>query len=183
MSLPKFAPIMSSMYNKLYLYFKNLYTDYSEVFKEARQGARKSPLRASLYGAATILVLNMFRTNEGLRSYTSEVVGACNRIGSVAESCRNPRSSRFVGQMGELNCHGLLRQVDLGFSTLIYKADTNPENALFRYNCAYLRPSIKEFFNERIIDLSILGHWLFLEFNMKDYDLNEEQYEGLSEAS
>lgn len=174
---------MSSMYKSLRLYFKNLWIDYYEVFKETRQSARKRPVRASIYGAATLFVLNMFRTNEGLRSYTSEVISACNKIGSVAENSRNPRSSQFVGQLGELNCHGLLRQVDLGFSTLIYQADTSPETALFRYNCPYLRPSTKEFFQERVVDLGVLGHWLFLELNMKDYDINEQLYEGLPETS
>lgn len=171
------------MANKLRVYFKNLYIDYAEVFKEARQNARRRPIRASLYGGATIFVLNLFRTNEGLKSYTSEVVSACNRLGSVTEDCRNPKSSKFVEQIGELNCHGLLRQVDLGFSTLVYRSDTNSDTALYRYNCSYLSPSIKEFFQERIVDLSLLGHWLFLELNMKDYDINEDQYQGLQEAS
>lgn len=172
---------MASIYNKAHLYFKNIYIDYFEVFKEIRQSARNKPVRASLYGAATIFVLNLFRTNEGIRSYTSEVVSACNRLGSVTENCRNPRSRQFVSQVGELNCHGLLRQVDLGFSTLIYRADTNPETALYRHNCPYLRPSVREFFETRFVDLSLLGRWLVLEFNMHDYDINEKEYEGLPE--
>lgn len=171
---------MASVVNKLKLFVKNIYLDYYEVFKEVQQGARKRPLRASLYGASTLFVLNLFRTNEGLRSYRSEVVSACNRIGSVTENSRNPQSYKFVKTIGELNCHGLLRQVDLGFSTIIYKSNANPENALFRYNCSYLNPSIKEFFQDRIVDLGLLGHWLMLEVNMRDYDINEQEYQNLA---
>lgn len=160
-------------------YFKNLYLDYYEVFKEVRRGATNKPIRATLYGFSTLFALNLFRTNEDLRSYHCEVISACNRIASVTENSRNPKSLKFVHKVGELNCHGLLRQIDLGFSTIIYKTDTNPETALYRYNCSYLNPSMKEFVQERLVDLGFFGHWLLLEFKMRDYDINESEYDNL----
>lgn len=173
---------MASVLNRVNLYFKNIYLDYYEVFKEVQKGARKRPLKASFYGASALFVLNLFRTNEGLRSYHSEVISACNRIGAVTEGSRNPTSFKFVQDIGELNGHGLLRQVDLGFSTLIYKADSRPDVALFRYNCSYLNPSIKEFVQERLVDLGFLGHWLMLEVKMKDYDINESEFQDLGDT-
>lgn len=170
---------MTKFLGRTRIYFKNLYLDYFEVFKEVQQDAKKRPLRASLYGASTLFVLNLFRGNEDLRSYTNEVISACNRLGSVTESCRNPKSNKFINQLGELYCYGLLRQIDLGFSTLIYKADANPEVALFRHNCSYLRPSMREFLTERIVDWGFLGYWLNLELQMHDYDINEQEYAGL----
>lgn len=164
------------MASRLTLYFKNLYLDYYEVFKEIKRSAQNRPLKATFYGASALFVLNSFRTNEGLRSYHSEVTGACNRIAAVTENSRNPESLKFVNNVGELKCHGLLRQIDLGFSTIVYRTDTNPETALYRYNCSYLRPSIKEFAQERLVDLSLFGHWLLLEFKMQDYDINENEY-------
>lgn len=172
---------MTTRLGRIQLYFKNIYIDYFEVFKDVRQSARKRPIKASIYGASTLFVLNMFRTNEGLRSYTSEVISACNRLGGVTENCRNPLSNEFIQQIGELNCHGLLRQIDLGFSTLIYKADANPELALYRYNCSHLKPSFIELLKERIVDMGVLGYWLNLELKMKDYDINEEEYENMPE--
>lgn len=172
---------MASRLSRIQLYFKNIYLDYFEVFKDVRHSARQRPLKASIYGASTLFVLNLFRTNEGLRSYTSEVVSACNRLGAVTENCRNPFSSQFVQEIGELNCHGLLRQVDLGFSTLIYKADSNPDLALFRYNCSQLKPTLFELLGERLVDLGILGYWLNLEYKMQNYDVNEEEYKGMTD--
>lgn len=171
---------MASRLDKMRLYFKNIYLDYFEVFKEVKQGAKKRPLKASMYGTSTLFALNMFRVNEGLNSYKSEVISACNRVGSVTERCRNPRSDQYVQQIGELNSHELLRHVDLGFSTLIYRTDTNPETALYRYNCSHLRPSLKEFITDRVVDLGFLGHWLNLELNMRDYDINEQEYAQLA---
>lgn len=159
---------------------KNIYLDYYEVFKDVEKSARARPLRASLYGASIIFVLNMFRTNESLRSYSSEIVSACNRVGAVVEKSRNPISDEFVQSMGELHCQGLLRQIDLGFSTLIYKSDCRSDLALFRYNCPYLKPSIREFIQERIVDFGLLGHWLVLEQKMRDYDINDAEYESLT---
>lgn len=167
---------MSAILNRLNLFFRNIYLDYSEVFKEVRRSAQAKPLKASLYGASTLFVLNMFRTNEGLRSYSNEVVSACNRVASVNQSSRNPESFEFVQNIGQWNCNGLLRQIDLGFSTIIYRADCNPEVALFKYNCTHLKPSLKEFFQERLVDLGLLGHWLLLEVKMKNYDINEKEY-------
>lgn len=167
---------MATVLNKLNLFFKNLYIDYYEVFKDVQKGAKAKPLKALSYGASTLFVLNLFRTNEGLRSYSSEVVGACNRVASVNQNSRNPESYKFVQNIGEWNCHGLLRQIDLGFSTIIYKADCNPEVALFRYNCSHLKPSLKEFFKERLVDLGILGHWVLLEAKMQNYDINDSEY-------
>lgn len=167
---------MATVLNRLNLFFRNIYLDYYEVFKEVQRGAQAKPLKALSYGASTLFVLNLFRTNEGLRSYSSEVVSACNRVASVSENSRNPESFAFVQNIGEWNCHGLLRQIDLGFSTIIYRADSNPEVALFRYQCSYLKPSLKEFLQERLVDLGFLGHWLLLEIKMQNYDINEEEY-------
>lgn len=173
----------STISNRLKLFFKNIYLDYYETFNSARLGAKARPIRASFYGMSTLFVLNMFRTNEDLRSYHCEVISACNRVGSLTENLRNPKSYEFVKDIGELHCHGLLRQVDLGFSTIIYKSDCSPENALYRYNCKHLNPTIKEFFQERLVDLGVLGHWLKLELKMKDYDINEEEYKDLVTTS
>lgn len=171
---------MATVFNRLNLFLKNLYLDYYEVFKDLRRAAKNKPLRASLYGATTLSVLNLFRTNEGLRSYNSEVVSACSRMASVTKSQRNPISLEFVRNVGELNCHDQLRQVDLGFSTLIYKSDSNSDVALYRYNCPYLRPTIKQFFTERLVDFGVLGRWIRLELKMQDYDINPSEYENLS---
>lgn len=174
---------MASILNKFNLFIKNIYLDYYEVFREIGRSAQKRPLKATFYGSATLFTLNLFRTNEDIRSYNSEIISACNRIGAVSENSRNPRSYSFVQQIGELNGHRQLRQIDLGFSTLIYKAETNTETASYKYNCSYLRPRIQEFICNRLVDLGFLGHWLLLETNMRDYDINESQYEDLMSSS
>lgn len=167
---------MAGVINKFNLYFKNLYLDYYEVFKDVRKSARARPLKAAFYGASTIFALNLFRTNENLRSYNSEVISALNRIGSVTEESRNPSSDRFLKEVGELNGFKQLRQLDLGFSTIIYKTESNPEVALYRYNCKHLNPSIIEFFKDKLVDFGLMGHWLHLELKMNDYDVNDEEY-------
>jgi len=162
-------------------FLRQLFLDYYDVFKDVQKSAKSRPFKATLYGVSVVFVLNLFRTNEGLRSYNADVVSACNRIGAVTENLRNPFSNSYVQTLGELNGHRQLRQIDLGFSTIIYKTESNPEVALFRYNCKYLNPTILEFFTEKIVDLGVLGHWLVLESKMRDYDVNEEEYKGLSE--
>lgn len=157
---------------------KNIYLDYYEVFKDVQKSVKAKPVRASLYGTSILLVLNLFRTNQDLRSYNGEIISACNRVGAVIEKSRNPVSNEFVQKVGELNCQGLLRQVDLGFSTLVYRDECRPELALFRYNCSYLKPSILEYLKERIVDFSLLGRWLILEQKMRDYDINDTEYDN-----
>lgn len=174
---------MAAALRKINSYFKNIYIDYYEVFKDVKRSAKSRPLKATIYGTSTLFVLNLFRTNEGLRSYHSEVISACNKIGSLTENSRNPISYKFIQEIGELNGTGLLRQVDLGFSTLIYRTDCNSNVALYRYNCPYLNPSIKEFINERLVDLGVLGHWLVLETKMLDYDINDKEYESTTSSS
>lgn len=161
---------------------KNIYLDYYEVFNDLKRAAKARPLRATSYGTSILFILNMFRSNEGLRSYNSEIVAACNRVGAVVEKSRNPISNDFVQSIGELHCQGLLRQMDLGFSTLIYKSDCRDDLALFRYNCSYLRPSIREFIEERIVDFGVMGRWLVLERRMRDYDVNETEYDDNSSS-
>lgn len=164
---------MSAIKKCVSLYFKNLYLDYYEVFVDIHKSARKRPFKTSFVVLNAGFALNLFRSNEGLRSYKADIVSACNRLGALVESSRNPESYEFVQRLGELNCEKRLRQIDLGFSTLIYEADTSEDVALYKHNCKYLRPTIKEFVMERIIDWGILGHWLLLERKMKDYDINE----------
>lgn len=169
--------MMTSFINRSKLYFKNIWLDYYEVFKDTHKNARARPLRASAYGLATVFVLNLFRSNEDIRSFNAEVISACDRLGAVVESSRNPISNNFVQDIAELNCHGLLRQIDLGFSTLIYTVDSSPDLAIYKSHCSYLKPTLKEHILEHLVDLGFLGHWVRLEMNMKDYDINNEEYE------
>lgn len=159
------------MIRQLNRYIKNIWLDYYEVFKDIRKGVRARPLKATTYGLTSLFILNMFRTNEDLRSYRADITSACNRIGSVVDKSRNPISDKFVQNIGELNCNGLLREMDLGFSTLIYRDDKSCDLALYRYNCPYIKLRLRD----RFVDLGILGHWLVLEHKMTDYDINESE--------
>lgn len=153
----------------------NIYLDYRRVFLEdIVSSVRENPKRSTLYGGCFSCIIYGIYANEDLKSYTADIITACNRLGAVVEHSRNPNSDKFVQCVGELNCHKLLRQINLGFMTLIWQADHNPEVALFR--CTYFRPSILEIVQNRMVDLGILGHWLALESKMKDYDINEDEY-------
>lgn len=164
---------MSAIKKSITTYVKNLYLDYYEVLKDVHKSVKKRPLKASLVVAGSAFGFNLFTANEGLRSYNAEIIDACNKVGALVENSRNPESYEFVQKVGELSCEGKLRGLDLGFSTLIYQSNCDTDSALYKYNCKYTRPSLKEFATERIIDWGVLGHWFLLSYKMKDYDINE----------
>lgn len=164
---------MSVIRKSISSYLRTLYLDYYEVFRDIHKSAKRRPLKTCIGVVGVGFVLNLFRSNEGIRSYSAEIISASNKMSALVESSRNPESYGFVQKLAELNCQRRLRQIDLGFSTLIYEADISDDLALYKHNCKYLRPTLKEFVTERIIDWGILGHWLQLERKMKDYDINE----------
>lgn len=164
---------MSAIKKSISLYIKNLYLDYYEVFKDVHKSAKRQPLKAGFIALGTAFGFNLFISNEGLRSYNAEIIEACNKVGALVDNSRNPKSYEFVQKLGELKCERRLKGVDLGFSTLIYWSDSDSSTALYKHNCKYTRPSIKEFVTERIIDWGVLGHWFLLEYKMRDYDINE----------
>lgn len=168
------SKMASAVINKLNLFFKNIYIDYYEVFKEVQKGARARPLKASVYGGLIGFTISLFALNEDIKSFTSDIVSASNRLALVEASSKNPKSLAHITHLRDLEGHGLLRQVDLGFATLIYKASCHQDSRLYKCNCDYLRPTIKEFATKKFVDLGIMGHWLQLENSMYNYDINEE---------
>lgn len=165
-----------SALNKIKLYFNNIYLDYKTVFVELQQSARDRPLKASLYGSTILFVINLLRTNEDLRSYEEEIVNAATKLVSVADESRNIVSQEFVDQLTQSRCNGTLRQLDLSLFTLVYSSDFNRDLAIYKAVCPYMKPTLTEFFKERIVDFGILGHWLLLERKMIDYDVNEDEW-------
>lgn len=168
---------MSRLFNPVKLFVRNVYLDYKEVFIDIKQKAQQRPWKASAYGASILFMINLFRTNENLKSYQDEVVSATNKLIAVADGSRNRKSNQYIRQVCRLNCEGVLREIDLGFSTIIYKSNASSELGLYRATCKYLEPTLEEFFKERIVDLSILGHWLILELKMTDYDINDDEWQ------
>lgn len=170
----------ASIRSKFTTFVKNIYTDYYEVLKEVKLDAQKRPAKALVRGSCILYYLNLFRTNEDFKSYSNQVIDAATRISTVSEQSRNPVSSKYISEVTELNSLGHIREINLGFATIIYRHEGNNQLALYRYTCPHLRPSVKEFFSHHIVDVGLAGRWLVLNQKMQNYDINDDDFADMN---
>lgn len=73
---------------------------------------------------------------------------------------------------------GRLRHLSLGVLTLVYYTDFDPDVALYEAQCSNLSVPWREF-PQRVLDVGFAGRWWNLNSKMKDYDVNEGEFQHL----
>ena len=175
--LPKFElpqRLRGGAIEKSATYLHNIYLDYKAVFMETRQDIRNRPLRSTIIGGILVGLGYLMRHNPSEDDFLMQLVQCNNKLLRVQESSRNPTSYQHIEQLATLNDQKILRHQSLGFFSVIYRADFSRENDLYMAQCKFLRPSLKSYFTERIVDVGILDEFQLMKNKMIDYDVSPE---------
>lgn len=140
------------------------------------QDARDRPVKAVLISCSLIGVFSVTRLRPSFEDYSAQLVTSSVAVEILSEKIRNPVTFEYLHRVKELYTHGCLRYLNLGLVALIWRHD-NPSNLnTYEAVCPYLKPHWRTFFQTRVIDIGVLGHWLDLEACMKDYDVNPTEW-------
>jgi hypothetical protein len=153
-------------------YWKQLVTDYKEMFLDTGREMKNKPFKTSVY--ATLLGGSYYccKNNPDEQTYFEEIRKYNNDMMLVSEATQNPTSTEYLKFIERCNNQGILRRLTLGVVSFIWLDNYDKNLALYKSTCTYLKPEYLTF-HERIIDVGFLNKFWKLTEKMVDYDINE----------
>lgn len=160
---------------------RSLVSDYKEASREIFVGAYERPFKASLYVALLGGAYTCYYTNPDNTSFQSRILETSNQLALLSPWIRSGTSDGHVQSLAKLRNEGCLRYVSLGFVSLAYEADYDPESSLYEARCSALSVPWAQL-HERVLDVGFAGRWWVMENKMENYDINEEEFKHLPAA-
>ncbi|KAL0117576.1 hypothetical protein PUN28_010408 [Cardiocondyla obscurior] len=154
-------------------YWHGLYVDYKDVAFDVAKDCRERPVRAGLY--VTRGCFYSCRHNPDETMFREQLIQNSLKLIQVGESIRNPVSVEHIKWLEQCYNEGLIRRLNLGVLSLIWLDNYDKDCSLYKAICPYLKPRYITF-HERIIDVGFLEKYWLLERKMKDYDVNEDEF-------
>ncbi|XP_029997460.1 mitochondrial import inner membrane translocase subunit Tim29 [Sphaeramia orbicularis] len=177
------APVAKSRWERLKnskagVWCRSLLSDYKDACKDMVVGARERPLKASVYGTLLGGAWACFHTKPDWSSFEAVLLERSNQLALLSPWIRNGTSDGHVQNLVKLHNEGCLRHASLGLLSLVYRADYDPDTALYEARCSNLSVPWMEL-PRRLLDVGFVGHWWILDSKMKDFDVNEEEFKHL----
>ncbi|XP_012277450.1 mitochondrial import inner membrane translocase subunit Tim29 [Orussus abietinus] len=160
-------------------YWRNLYIDYRDVAIDITKDCKDRPIRASIYFSFLGGLYYLSKHNPDEVSFRDAVIQNASKLVQVGEMVRNPASTEHLMWIEQCYNERTIRCLNLGIMSLIWVDNYDKMCALYKATCPYLQPRYITF-HQRIIDVGFLDRWWILEDKMKDYDVNEAQFQYLS---
>jgi len=156
-------------------YFGNIYNDYRTVAVEAAEDAKQHPFKTSAYFTLLAIAGYFMRTNPTRHQFDSQLTECANDIATVGDPIRNPSSEQHIQHLVCCANAGLLRRTTFGVFSLMWIDNYDPAVDVYEARCKLLKVGWFEW-PERVIDIGVLGRWIWLENAMIDYDVNPEEW-------
>lgn len=157
---------------------RSLASDYKEACREVVVGAWERPLKATVYAALLGGAWACFHTNPDRFSFEAALLERSSQLGLLSPWIRSASSDGHMQSLLKLRNEGRLRHLSLGVLTLVYHSDFDPDVALYEAQCSNLSVPWREF-PQRVLDVGFAGRWWILNSKMKDYDVNEGEFQHL----
>ena len=94
----------------------------------------------------------------------------------VGHSIRNPKSEKYLTWVEQCYNEGTIRRLNLGIVSFMWLDNFDSASAVYKAICPYLKPRYVTF-QQRIIDVGFMDNWWILEHKMRDYDVNESEFQ------
>lgn len=157
---------------------RSLLSDYKEACREVFVGAWERPVKASVYMTLVGGAWACFYTKPDQSSFEATLLERSGQLGLLSPWIRNGTSDGHVQNLVKLRNEGRLHHVSLGFLSLVYRTEYDPDATLYEAQCSNVSPRWREF-PQRILDVGFVGRWWILDSKMKDYDVNNEEFKHL----
>lgn len=141
-------------------------------------GAWERPVKASVYMTLVGGAWACFYTKPDQSSFEATLLERSGQLGLLSPWIRNGTSDGHVQNLVKLRNEGRLHHVSLGFLSLVYRTEYDPDATLYEAQCSNVSPRWREF-PQRILDVGFVGRWWILDSKMKDYDVNDEEFKHL----
>jgi hypothetical protein len=175
-----------SMKQRLVVYLKTVANDYKDVGMDTLKTMREKPAKASVYIACGLSAYALYKYNPTALNYQNCLVEYSNDVLLCGESTRNRLAINYLNDMHKLSNNGLLTHKSFVLFSLVKRVNFNKECDLYDKHCKQLnKPSPWNILNQlnltmawfsSIVDIGLFDYWIFLNRNLKDYDVNTDEW-------
>ncbi|XP_071799788.1 mitochondrial import inner membrane translocase subunit Tim29-like [Asterias amurensis] len=158
-------------------YVSNVARDYKGATVDIFTDARARPVKAAVYATAFCCSVVALWNNPDEKSYHVSLQNACNDVLLLSDAIRNPKTNAYIQSLMMLRNEGQIRRMNLVVCSIMWRDNYSKEVNLYDSQCDYMKPGWRDF-DKRILDVGFMNRWFFLEKNMVDFDINEEEFEG-----
>ncbi|GIY99268.1 uncharacterized protein CEXT_410801 [Caerostris extrusa] len=156
-----------------------LLADYKSVGKDIIQDCKEKPKKAFIITSGLVAMVTAIKTNPKEHCFMDQHNKNRTTLLMVADPIRNPVAEKHNTYLTTCINQGLLRCSDLVFFSVMWIADYDKDCSIYATHCKYLRPQFLTFYR-RIVDVGLFGTWINLRLKMKDFDINPNEWDGLS---
>ncbi len=153
---------------------RNAIDDYMQVAKDTRESVKSHPYRFTIMCLIGGALTAMWLKNPDHHSYTEEVLCYSNEISQCSEHTRNKEAHRYVSDVINKQCTGLLCHINLGVLSVVITTPSYKECYIYPQRCSYLQPKWNDYWT-RIVDIGFWNQWWFLKKQMTNFDINEDE--------
>ena len=152
--------------------------DYKEVGKDILQDMKSQPIKSSLYIGAIGTFCYFWQHNPTEDSFRQQLVDKANDLLQLSDLIRNPTSNNYVQKLTRSYNEGLVRRFNLGVCSLIWLDNYDKGVDVYQAQCKSLKVGWLDM-KDRIVDIGVLGRWIYMDKAMVDYDINPAEWEEL----
>lgn len=124
----------------------------------------------------------LFWNNPSEYAFRNSLHENMNKVMMVEAGVRNPNTVKHLEMLSKASNRGELKRYSFGVGSLIFKNNYGSGLDIYHARCPQLKPTYKDYIS-RIEDVGINGHWLMMERNMIDYDINPNEWPAEEEVS
>lgn len=167
---------------------KQIASDYKDVGVDTWKNMKKYPIKTAFYLGTGGVVLTMYKTNPTEYNYKSRLVDSVIDMMLVGGEIRNKKSEYYMDQILKLNNLNLLEHKSFILFSIIKHNNFHTDCDLYEKQCKQLnkpnRWNIFNYFNlwlfnfSSIVDVGVFNYWIFLNKNLKDYDVNDQEFKN-----
>ena len=144
--------------------------DYKSAAKDTVTDIKSRPRKAAVIFSLLGAAFAAFETNPSERAFKDICVENTNVLIQVPHYSRKPDAERYVNEVRWLKNQDRLEFHNFGICSIVLRRDFAEQCDLYEAQCKYLQPAL-EATHERLIDVGLFNHWIFLEKAMQDFDV------------
>jgi hypothetical protein len=179
------AIVKESLKTKAVTYVKNVVKDYGDVGKESIKYVSDNPFKSLGYGLITTSLVIFYKNTPTMTDYENARKCYSNEM-IMCGSTYSKRSEYYLNELKKLENGGFLEYKSFVIFSMILVKRFNETESVYEGQCDQLnnpnKYNVFNLFNQslkflsRIIDFGFCNEWYFLNKRLKDYDVNEEEW-------
>jgi hypothetical protein len=162
-------------------YLRVVINDYKDVAIDTGKSMKRRPIKSFFYISGLVFTYVLYKTNPTYHDFNSDLMEHSNDVMLCSKAIRNEKSDAYVNKLRQFYNMDLLEYKSYVLFSIVQMKKYNSECDLYEKQSRALNtPNKWNVFNyynktqlyfQRLMDIGILNNWIFLNSNLKDFDV------------